>query len=141
MKYSKILLIFIITISCFVVGCTNTKKIGYTEISYSELQDKVSNKDTFTLFIGRETCSACSTFKQILNDKFTKQYPNATIYYIDLDKLTDEEKATFNSTYDYSATPTIAVITEGKFSNTDKVTGSDKYDDVINLMKKKGLIG
>lgn len=138
MKYSKILIVFLIVISCFLVGCT--EKLGYTEISYSELQDKVANKETFALFIGRASCSACTTFKQILKDKFTKEYPTATIYYIDLDKLSDEEKTTFNSTYDYSATPTIAIIVNGKFSNTNKVTGSDKYDDMISKMKEKGII-
>lgn len=123
------------------VAISNNNKQGYTEISYSELQNKVANKENFVLFIGRNTCSACSMYKEILNSKFAKEHKDVTIYYIDMDKLADGESATFNSTYDYSVTPTTVVLTNGKVqSNLDKVTGSDCYDALIKLLIKKGFI-
>ena len=136
----KIFLFMILFIGAtLLVGCTEKK--GYTEITYKELEKKVEDKDTFALFIGRTSCSACDVFKTILNDTYAKDYAKeSTIYYIDLDDLTDEEDTLFHSKYSYSGTPTVTIITEGKFSPNDSVSGSDKYNDMIDKMRSKGLI-
>ena len=134
----KIFLLLVLVVTIFMTGCGRK---GYEEISYSDLKDKVANEETVVLFIGRETCSACSVFKGVLNDKYAKEYAKeATIYYIDLDKLSNEEKIEFNATYYFSATPTVTILENGKFSNQNSVTGSDHYDDMIKKMKEKGIL-
>ena len=135
---NKILLVVAAIMAIFVTGCGSS---GYTEISYKELQNKVANEETIVLFIGRETCSACTVFKGILKKQYKGSYAKqATIYYIDLDKLSNEETVEFNSTYYFSATPTVAILTNGKFSNIDTVTGSNKYSELIEMMKRKGIL-
>lgn len=140
-KTIGILAVLVLAVIFIAKVAKDNNRLGYTEISYSQLTEKVNNKDDFVLFIGRETCSACSMYKKILNSRFKTEYKNVTIYYIDLDKLSDEESATFNSTYDYSVTPTTVVLTDGKVQSTiDKVTGADCYDDLIGLLTRKGII-
>lgn len=136
----KLFLFVVLFIGIFLItGCTAKK--GYTEISYKDLESKVENKETFALFIGRTSCSSCDVFKNILNDAYAKEYAKeSTIYYIDTDALTDEEYKEFHSKYSYSGTPTVTIITDGKFSPNDSVTGSDKYNDMIDKMKSKGLL-
>ena len=134
----RIFLLLVLIVTVFVTGCGRK---GYEEISYKDLKSKVENSETVVLFIGRETCSACSVFKGVLNDKYAKEYSKeATIYYIDLDKLSDDEKIEFNSTYYFSATPTVTILENGKFSNQNSVTGSDQYDEMIKKMKEKGIL-
>lgn len=131
---------YIMLLTIFSIGLIGCGKKGYVEITYSELQVKVNNKENLVLFVGRESCSACSTFKEILNERIPKEHKNLTIYYIDLAKLTDEELIKFNSTYDYSATPTTFIITSGKPSNLEKYEGYDSYDKLIKKLIEKGFI-
>ncbi|MBR1376400.1 MAG: hypothetical protein IJ565_01100 [Bacilli bacterium] len=138
MKKRKILLVLIAFLVILVTGCG---KKGYKEISYTELKKMVDDKQTFALFIGRETCSACSVFKGVLNDQYIKDYASeATIYYIDTDKLSDDEYVEFHSIYSYTGTPTVTIIVEGKFTPNNSVTGSNSYNDMIKMMKNKGLL-
>ena len=134
----KIFLLLVLVITIFMTGCGRK---GYEEITYSDLKDRVANEETIVLFIGREGCSACSVFKGVLNDKYAKEYAKeATIYYIDLDKLSNDEKIEFGATYNFSVTPTITILVDGKFSNSNSVTGSDCYDEMIKKMKDKGIL-
>jgi thioredoxin-related protein len=43
------------------VGCSSNKT--YEEISYNKLNDMLDKKESFILFIGSNTCSACSVYK------------------------------------------------------------------------------
>lgn len=133
------LLLVLLTMSVFLIcGCG---KKGYIEISYSELSKKTVNKDTFILFIGRASCSACSIYKEVLN-QHANDHKNIDIYYIDLDKLSIEEQAKFDATYDYSVTPTSFIIIDGSISSLyDKFTGYTIYDDLMDRLKERGIIG
>nr|MBP3259413.1 hypothetical protein [Bacilli bacterium] len=137
MKKIKILVVALL----FTILVTGCGRKGYEEISYAKLNEKINNKETFALFIGKTSCSSCDVFKKVLNDAYAKDYSKeATIYYIDTDNLTDSEFAEFRSKYYYEGTPTVTIIVEGKFTSNNSVTGSDKYNDMINIMKDKGLL-
>lgn len=137
MKKIKILLLLLVVSSLALIGCT---KKGYINISYKELENKLSNQDTFILFIGRETCSACSVFKEVLNEH-AKDHKEIEFYYIDLDSLSDEENIKLDSKFDYSGTPTSFIIEKGQIpSSYDKYTGYNSYNDIINKLKEKGII-
>ena len=138
MKRSKILVIFVMFITIFICGCSNK---GYVEVSYEKLNKMVDDKKTFALFIGKKTCTACDAFKVILNDSYKKYAKEFPIYYIDLDKLTTEEKVKFNATYNFSGTPTVVVIENGAFSNSNVcLQGADEYSSMIEKFKDKGYI-
>ncbi len=131
----KVLLIFSIMLAILLTGCSNTK--GYKEISYKDLVKMENDNKTFALFIGKTSCSSCDVFKDILKTTYKEK---ATIYYIDTDNLTDDEWIEFKSKYTYGGTPTVTIVIDGKFNTLNSVTGSDKYEDMINLMRDKGLI-
>ena len=132
----RVLLILLFIGSMFLVGCS---KEGYTEIDYNKLLDMENNKATFALFIGKTSCPSCDTFKTVLKKSY-KYSKEAPIYYIDLDKLSDDEYIDFHSKYSYEGTPTVTIVIDGKFSIYNSVTGSDKFDDMIAKMIEKGLI-
>lgn len=137
MKKMKILVIAVL----FAIVLTGCGRKGYTEISYDKLNKMVENNETFALFIGKTSCSSCDVFKKVLNDVYAKEHgKDATIYYIDTDALTDSEFAEFRSKYYYEGTPTVTIIVDGKFTSNNSVTGSDKYNDMINKMIEKGLL-
>ncbi len=139
MKRRNILFAFLAVLTIFITGCA---KKGYTEISYSDLNEMVDSKKTFALFIGKTSCTACDTFKGILKSTYKGEYSKEfTIYYIDLDKLSADEKIVFNSTYDFSSTPTVVIVVDGKFNTSNVVLDStDDYDNMVEVFKNKGYI-
>lgn len=137
MKKIRFLILPLLILSVMLVGC---EKKGYTTISYEELNKKIENKETFALFIGRETCSACSLFKEVLNQN-ANNHKGVVFYYIDLDSVTDEEDAKLSTKYDSSRTPTTYIIIEGNTPTSyDKFVGSDQYSNIINAFKNKGIL-
>ena len=137
MKKIKYLVLFIAIMSITLMGCS---KKGYIEITYNELQTKIQNKETFVLFIGRETCTACSIYKEILNER-ANEHKGINIYYIDLDHFTEEEANKIDTTYDYSGTPTSFIIENGNLpSSYDKFTGYNIYDSLIKKLREKGIL-
>lgn len=137
MKKLKYLLLLIAVISITLIGCA---KQGYKTITYNELQKKIENKETFILFVGRESCSACSIYKEILNER-ANDHKGINFYYIDLDSLSEEEINKIDSTYDYSATPTSFIIEKGEMPTSfDKFTGYNIFDNLIEKLKEKGII-
>lgn len=136
MKKIKVLLLLLL-VSIGLVGCVNK---GYEEISYEQLTKKMEKKETFVLFLGRETCSACSIFKEVLNEQ-KNNHKGITFYYIDLDKVTDEEEAKIITKFDISRTPTNYIIYNGQDpSSYDKFVGSNEYPNIISTLKDKGII-
>ena len=68
MKRKFVLLIGISML--FLTGCGRT---SYDEISYSELQGLIHNKESFPLVIASATCSACNSYRPTL-EKFIEKY-------------------------------------------------------------------
>ena len=98
------------------------------------------NKETFVLMIGKASCTHCKTFRQVLESEY-KYSKEVTIYYIDLDKLTDEEYISFNSRYSYDGTPTITIVREGVFDLNSNIKGGDgMYNNMIQKFKSEGLL-
>lgn len=117
-------------------GCGNPK---YTQISYSQLNDKLNNKDSFILLIGSETCSACAEYEKTMTKvmKDTK----VEIFYINLHSLTDEENTKIYSKFVFQYTPTTIFIKDGEETTTyDRIVGAADYKEVIDNLKKQGYV-
>ena len=85
----KKILICISILALLLVGCG--KKGSYVGISYSELETKLNNKESFVFVIGSDTCSACMHYEPIM-EKVTKD-EGIDIFFIDLNSLSEEENA------------------------------------------------
>jgi len=134
----KILLVA--TLLLCVVGLTGCNKYRtYTELSFKELQNKIDNKDSFVLVIGSNSCSACAIYKktmeQVIKDK------QVEIFYLDNDKLTEDESSKIYSKYVITGTPTTIFIENGVETSTYDRLYNVGYNDVVNKLKKYGIIG
>lgn len=130
----KILIVLITITTLFLTGCGGPKT--YDEVSYQELNNMIKDKQDFILMIGAESCSACKSYKFVLN-KIIEKY-KIDIKYIDNDKLSDDEYADLQSNFYFTATPTTVFVENGK--ETDRITGNQKYSKTLEKMKEKKYI-
>lgn len=137
----KKVLLFLICIF-LLVGCDfkNLTYSDYTYLTYSELETKLDNKDTFVLVIGSDTCSACAVYEDTMK-KVIKEN-NIEIFFLNLNKLTDEERDKAHSKYVYKYTPTTVFIKSGEEIGTyTRIVGAAEYDDVVAKLKQLEYIG
>ena len=118
---------------------TGCGKTTYDEVSYSDLNNMIDNKEDFILFIGSSTCSACTAYKVTLND-IIKEY-NVDVKYIDLSKLSKEEQSELTSEFPISGTPTTVFITDGKEEDThNRIDGNARNSKIVEKFKENGYI-
>lgn len=145
-KQTKIILYSILMVIIVILGIfifINSKVIKtYKEISFNELTDLVDSGDKFILFIGSDSCSHCTIYKETLNIVIKKHH--VLVNYIDISKISDEEIAYIKARFAFSATPTTVFIGEGKDEVSERVltkkVGSLDSNKVIDLFKEYGYI-
>ena len=132
-------ILILITIMFMLTGCGKTT---YDEVSYSDLNNMIDNKEDFILFIGSSTCSACTAYKVTLND-IIKEY-NVDVKYIDLSKLSKEEQSELTSEFPISGTPTTVIdirIADGKEEDThNRIDGNARNSKIVEKFKENGYI-
>ena len=137
-KMKKLGLLVFVALTLLLTGCGT--KAGYSEVSYSELNKKMENKDSFPLFIGATSCTHCNTYKEILKE-FSKKY-DVEIFYIDIDGITKDEFNQLVIDFNFQkSTPTTMIITNGEKPSTFDMFEGASYDKLISLLKKHGYIG
>lgn len=120
----------------FLTGCGRT---SYDEISYSELQDLIDNKESFPLVIASATCSACNSYRPTL-EKFIEKY-NVDVKYIDLDKLTDKEESDLMNEFPITGTPTTIFVKNGEEKDTyNRIVGNKKFSQTEDAYRENGYI-
>jgi len=134
----KILIVMAFIGSIFLLaGCGGPKT--YEEISFGELKQKIENKEDFILFIGSETCSACSAYKITLN-KIIENY-GLDVKYIDLDKIGEEDYSYVRKLAYFTGTPATVFIKDGKEDKEkERITGNVKYSKAIKILTENGYI-
>ena len=134
----KKILICISILALLLVGCG--KKGSYVGISYSELETKLNNKESFVFVIGSDTCSACTHYEPTMK-KVTKD-EGIDIFFINLNSLSEEENAKIYSKFVVSSTPTTIFIKDGNETSTyDRIIGAADYAEVIKSLEKLGYVG
>ena len=136
----KIILIMIALLLC-VTGCGNDKEkeSTYHEITFEQLNQKITNKEDFILLIGSSDCSACAAYKNALDAVISKY--NVYVNYLDVKELKDEEKAAVLPYY-YQTTPTTVYFNDGIVSDThNRIVGAASFDDIVADFKTNGYIG
>ncbi len=119
------------------VGCS---KKEYTELSYTDLESKLNNKDSFVLLIGSDTCSACTIYKETMQE--VMKDTNVEIFYVNLNALSNKDYSKIYSKFVVNSTPTTIFISEGEETSTyDRIVGAANYDKVISSLEKHGYIG
>lgn len=134
------MILFLCSFFVLFTGCGNKGMDGYHEISYNEFSDLVKNKESFPLVVGSSTCSACASYKPIM-ESFIKKY-NVDVRYIDLSKLGEDEKNMILSDLNIQSTPTTLFIELGKQTSVYyRLVGAESLSNIINSFKRMGYIG
>lgn len=139
MKKKIIIMSIIILIASliYVIINNNSKLI---KLNYTEIKEKIENKDNFVLCISATNCSHCQNYKPKLK-KIANKY-NIKIYYINKDKLTEEEYKEFKTKLSFDGgTPTIIFFKQGEEKTTaTRIEGNVKIEKIIEKLKNNGFI-
>ena len=109
------------------------------EISYTEYQELLKNKETFILEVMRTDCSACISFKpkitQVANDY------KIEIKYINTDHISDKEKEELFADTGISGTPTVLFYNDGvEKTVSSRINGSVSVDKIISKFKANNFL-
>lgn len=116
------------------------KSATYINISYEDVVSKINSNDKFVLFIGSDKCTHCTKYKKTLN-RVISDY-NIEIYYINIGKLRDTEKAYLNSHFPFNGTPVTIIIDNGTEYQRQscRIEGAKSYEYTVERFKKAGII-
>ena len=126
----KILIVLIIGL-LVLAGCSTSP--------VNEVINKLDDKESFVFVLASSTCSACLTYRPIINE-FMEQ-KDMEIIYIEVDKTDNDTLQTLVNDYlegDLEFTPTTYVILEGEM--VDTAVGSITYSDLVALFEKYELL-
>ena len=127
----------------FTVGCGRG---SVEEITFSQYEQMMENKESFILFVGSKTCSHCTEFKITL-ERVIEDY-NVDFKYIDISNFNADEKKIFSENIRFDGTPTTVFIQEGKDNScrlmscddTKRIEGAQNYDTIVEILKNNGYI-
>ena len=135
----KIFVFGLIIMMVFMTSACKKKMTTYEEITYSEFQEKIKNKESFILFVGSKTCSACDRYKVTLNE-IIKDY-QVKVYYIDIANFDINEQREFLTIINFSSTPTTVFITNGEEKTVyNRIVGALPYSKIEKKLEKAGYI-
>ena len=137
MKKKTFFMMIILLLLFGLTGCG--KYTTYNEVSYDELMKMIKDKESFVLVIGSETCSACESYKPTMEAIITKY--NIKVDYINVYRLSQEQKAELIKHAYYSNTPTTVYFEKGVATEThNRLVGAVSYDKLLESLKKNGYI-
>ncbi|MBQ4031097.1 MAG: thioredoxin family protein [Bacilli bacterium] len=111
----------------------------FKELTISELQEKIDNKESFILVISQTTCSHCAEYKPRIKKVLAKY--EVTGYYIEKDLLNAEETTQLNNIANISGTPaTIFIIDGEEKSSSTRISGARSTDVIVSRLKAMGYI-
>lgn len=116
-----------------------TGESGLQELTYSEYQEKIDNKESFVLIIERATCSHCVNFMPVA-ENFAKDN-NVPMYYVDTDTFSEEDWTEFEKSNSFLkknsnswGTPTTIVLAGEEA--VDYIEGETTADKLLELYKE-----
>lgn len=112
---------------------TLSGEAGLHQLTYSEYQEKIDNKEEFVVILERATCSHCVTYMPIA-EQFASDN-NLPMYYVDTDTFTNEDWEVFEKSNSYLrkakgdwGTPTTLVL-----------AGSETVDYIVGVTETTRL--
>lgn len=128
----KKFLVIVAALLC-ICGCSKNSGVSLKDISYDQLNEKFTNKETFVLYIGSSSCSHCAEFKPIL-EKVISDY-KLDVYYINMANVSDSEYQAVKNKTNLQGTPTVLLVKNGKSLTTNRIIGSKEYNDTVEFFK------
>ena len=116
-------------------------KLALNYVDYNGYKSVVRSSESKILVLGQTTCSHCIKVKPILSG-ISKEY-GITINYLDITKLSDEERGKFTKYLPYLdendwGTPLTVIVKNSEV--IDSANGELDHDGYVELFKKNGFI-
>lgn len=109
------------------------------EISFTELQEKIDNKETFILVYTQESCSHCMMYKPTLKEVLYEY--DIYAYELQTDKLTTTEAAKLKDIANADGTPNTIFIKDGQEISTNvRIVGTQSKSYIVSRLKTLGYI-
>ena len=99
---------------------------GLHEITYDELENKLSSDDTFVLYIGRPDCGDCKEFHPILTS-YLEENKGTYLYYLNIQAIREE--------LDFNWTPILKLVNKGE-TISEYTYLSEEYYEIKDDTKK-----
>lgn len=113
---------------------------NFIRLDYTEIKEKINNKENFILCVSREKCSHCQDYKPKLK-KVSNKY-SIKIYYTDIDTYNDKDSKDFYKIISFDgATPTTIFFKDGEEKTTaTRIEGDVSEEKIITKIKQNGFI-
>lgn len=117
-------------------------EVGLHQITYTDYEKLVEDKEAFIVIIERTGCSYCQMYMPIVEEVAKEK--KISINYIDTDTLSEEEFNLLSTTNAYLkknqwGTPTTLFMLGDRV--LDSISGYTEKDNVINFLKDKVVFG
>ena len=129
---------FVILIGAF-IGDRLLSKSYLQEIKYSEVMEKIDNKESFILLLSQTTCTHCMDFKPKLKNVANKY--KITVYYLETDLLSEEEENKLKEHFSFRGTPQTLFVVDGEEKTAaTRIDGDVSEEKIISKFKSNGYI-
>ncbi|MBC1571927.1 thioredoxin family protein [Listeria sp. FSL L7-1426] len=146
-----LLLLALITVVLTLGACGDNKKeteekANQTEkesstflntISTKDFKQKMTDKTTGFVYVGRPTCEDCQAFQPILKKELEKRQPDQKMAYYNTDKASEKSRddmITLLKEMDIDSVPTMVYLKDGKVVSTYAAT--DEPEKLTKWMDK-----
>ena len=135
-----IAIVILVLLLSFLIINKAISKGNLVELTYDEFVQKIDNEESFVLCVSRTTCSHCATYKPKL-ENVAKDY-GIDLYYIDIDKYSDEEQEEFVKVINFNdTTPTTVFLKNGKETTaSNRINGDVSTNRIIDKLKSNDFI-
>ena len=112
-------------------------EVGFTEMTYSEYEEKMESGKPFVMVVVRDGCHYCELYEPVVTE-VTEEY-GVPFYYINLAHLSEDEYTKLGTSNSYLknkewGTPT-TLFMNGK-DVIDSIGGYVEKDELVNFVKK-----
>ncbi|HAB0009261.1 TPA_asm: thioredoxin [Listeria monocytogenes] len=146
-----VLLLALITVVLTVGACSDNKKeteekankmeeesaTFLTTISTKDFKQKMADKTTGFVYVGRPTCEDCQAFQPILKKELKKRQSDQKMAYYNTDKASEKNRDNMIALLekmDIDSVPTMVYLKDGKVASTYAAT--DEPAKLTNWMNK-----
>lgn len=143
MRNKKVILIIgialILSIILVIILLSNNK-FGIKELTFSEVTQKIDNKENFVLVVSKTNCPYCEAFLPKI-EKIAKKN-KFVVFYIEIDKLSKSENQEFSSKVAYvNGTPTTIFIEDGEEKiAANRINGNVSEEKINSKLRLYGYI-
>ena len=133
-------IVILVLLLAFLIINKAISKGNLIELTYDEFVQKIDNEESFVLCVSMTTCSHCATYKPKL-ESIAKDYA-IDLYYIDIDKYSEEEKDEFEKIINFNdSTPTTVFLKNGKETTaSNRINGDVSTSRIIDKLKSNDFI-